>query len=58
MMEQQAQAVFRSAEKDIVRKTMGAGQVKSKQRAAMAANGIAIGVGSAAEIQASTDLVK
>lgn len=58
MMEQQTQAVFRSAEKDIVRKTMAAGQVKGKQRATLAANGIAVGTGSAAEIQASTDLIK
>lgn len=34
------------------------GQVKSAQRAAMAANGIDLGVGSAAEVQASTDLAK
>lgn len=58
MMEEQAQAVFRSTEKDIVRKTMAAGQVKGKQRATLAANGIAVGTGSAAEIQASTDLIK
>lgn len=58
MMERQAQGVLRSAEKAIVTKTMQAGQVKSSQRAALAANGIAVGVGSAAEVQASTDIVK
>ena len=58
MMERQAQGVLRSAEKAIVAKTMKAGQVKSTQRARLAANGIAVGVGSAAEIQASTDIIK
>lgn len=58
MMERQAQGVLRSAEKAIVTKTMQAGQVKSTQRARLAANGIAVGVGSAAEIQASTDIIK
>lgn len=38
--------------------TLQAGQLKSRQRAAMAANGIDLGVGSAAEIQASTDIMK
>lgn len=38
--------------------TMGAGKLKSSQRAAMAANGVDLGVGSAAELQASTDLMK
>lgn len=58
MMERQAQGVLRSAEKAIVTKTMQAGQVKSTQRARLAANGIAVGVGSAAEVQASTDIIK
>ena len=38
--------------------TLQAGQLKSRQRAALAANGIDLGVGSAAEIQASTDIMK
>lgn len=58
MMERQAQGALRSAEKAIVTKTMQAGQLKSAQRARLAANGIAVGVGSAAELQASTDIVK
>ena len=37
---------------------MKAGQLKSSQRAAMAANGIDLGTGSAAELQASTDTMK
>lgn len=35
-----------------------AGQLKSRQRAALAANGLDLGVGSAAELQASTDFMK
>lgn len=38
--------------------SLKAGQLKSSQKAAMAANGIDLGVGSAAEVQASTDLMK
>jgi hypothetical protein len=57
-LHRQAQGVLRSAEKAIVTKTMQAGQVKSTQRARLAANGIAVGVGSAAEVQASTDIIK
>ena len=37
---------------------MQAGQVKGSQRAALAANGIAVGEGSAAELQASTEIIK
>lgn len=38
--------------------TLKAGQLKGRQRAAMAANGVALGEGSAAEIMASTDTMK
>lgn len=38
--------------------TMQAGHLKSTQRTAMAANGIDLGEGNAAEIQASTDIMK
>ncbi|MGN1208767.1 MAG: hypothetical protein ACI4SV_00590 [Duodenibacillus sp.] len=58
MMEMQAQARLRSAEKDQVRLTLQAGQMKGKQRAAMAANGIASGVGGSVGLLASTDLIK
>lgn len=58
MMERQYQATLRASESVIVSKTMAAGRVKSAQRAALAANGIAVGEGSAAEMQASTDIVK
>jgi hypothetical protein len=42
----------------VAQATERAGQVKGAQRAAMAANGIDLGVGSAAEILTSTDLAK
>ena len=58
MMEWQAQGRLRSNEKDQVRLTMQAGNTKASQRAALAANGIAVGEGSAAELQASTDIIK
>ena len=58
MMERQAQLRLRQNEKDLVSLTMQAGKVKSSQRAALAANGIAVGEGSAAELQASTDIIK
>ncbi|HNQ56829.1 MAG TPA: hypothetical protein PKH27_04825 [Candidatus Desulfobacillus denitrificans] len=38
--------------------SLNAGRMKSAQRAAMAANGIDLGVGSAVELQASTDIMK
>lgn len=53
-----AQSALAQGEKQIGALTLKAGQVKSGQRAAMAANGIDLGVGSAAEVQASTDIMK
>lgn len=58
MNERTAQSILDAGQKQVGRLTMRAGQVKSSQRVAMAANGIDLGEGSAAEIQASTDLVK
>ena len=58
MMERHAQGILRAGEKKIMQTTMAAGKVKHSQRAALAANGIAVGEGSAAEILASTDIVK
>ena len=58
MMERQAQGALRSAEKAITTKTMQAGLFKATQRARLAASGVAVGVGSAAELQASTDIIK
>jgi len=51
------QELFRG-QQEVGRLTMTAGQLKGRQRAAMAANGIDLGEGNAAEIQASTDLMK
>lgn len=47
-----------AAEGEYQRETMRAGQAKAAQKVALAANGVAMGVGSAAELQASTDIVK
>lgn len=52
------ESTLRASEKDIQRTTMAAGRARSSQRAALAANGVAVGEGSAAELQASTDIVK
>lgn len=57
-MELNAQYALKRGEDAIVQKTMAAGRTKSSQRAALAANGIAVGEGSAAELQASTDIIK
>jgi hypothetical protein len=53
-----AQSALMQGEKQVASITLKAGQLKSSQRAAMAANGIDLGEGSAAEIQASTDIMK
>lgn len=53
-----AQSALSQGQREVASLTMKAGHIKSGQRAAMAANGIDLGVGSAAEIQASTDLMK
>mgnify|MGYP001609738091 CR=1 FL=1 len=53
-----AQSALYQGQQQVGALTLNAGRLKSSQRAAMAANGIALGVGSAAEIQASTDIMK
>lgn len=53
-----AQMALKQGEQQVGMLTMKAGRIKSAQRAAMAANGIDLGVGSAAEVTASTDLMK
>jgi hypothetical protein len=53
-----AQSALDQGQKEFGRVTMRAGQIKSSQRAAMAANGIDLGVGNAAEVQATTDTMK
>lgn len=53
-----AQSVLDQGQRQVGQLTLRAGQLKSSQRAAMAANGIDLGTGSAAEVQASTDIMK
>lgn len=52
-----AQSALLRGQKQAGALTLKAGQLKSRQRASMAANGIDLGVGNAAEIQASTDIM-
>ena len=53
-----AQSELLQGQREVGRLTLRAGQLKSRQRVALAANGVALGEGSAAELQASTDLMK
>lgn len=53
-----AQSALAQGEREIGSLTLRAGQLKGSQRAAMAANGIDLGEGNAAEVQASTDIMK
>lgn len=52
-----AQSALLRGQKQASALTLKAGQLKARQRASMAANGIDLGVGNAAEIQASTDIM-
>lgn len=56
--EKQAQATLYQAERKAGQVSLAYGAAKSSQRASMAANGVDLGTGNAAEVQASTDLVK
>jgi hypothetical protein len=56
--ERAAQQEMSNGQEQVAAATERAGQVKSSQRAAMAANGIDLGVGSAAEVLTTTDMVK
>lgn len=58
MAELAAQQAQRAGEAQIAQITYRAGQVKAKQRAGFAANGVAVGVGSSAETLASTEAMK
>ncbi|MEX3628261.1 MAG: hypothetical protein VB138_01115 [Burkholderia sp.] len=53
-----AQSALSAGQQQIATQTLKAGQLKSSQRAAMAANGVDLGEGSAAEVQQSGDIVK
>lgn len=56
--EQEAQSIVRGGQHDIAIATMQAGADKSAARADAAGRGVLLGVGSAAEIEASINLVK
>lgn len=56
--ERAAQAILLQGEKDIGISTLRAGKAKSEQLTSMAARGIQLGVGSAAEVISTTDLMK
>ncbi len=58
LSESSAQQAMQQGHQQVAATTMRYGAVKSSQRAAMAANGVDLGVGSAAEVQASTDILK
>ncbi len=53
-----ARSALDQGQKEIASLTTQAGRLKSSQRAAMAANGVDLGEGNAAELQASTDIMK
>jgi hypothetical protein len=53
-----AESALLQGNQQVASLTLKAGQLKSRQRASMAANGIVLNEGNAAEIQASTDLMK
>ena len=53
-----AQSALRSGQYEVGRLTLQAGQLKGRQRAALAGSGVAMGEGSAREVQASTDVMK
>lgn len=58
MAERSAQQAMQQGQQQVAATTMKYGALKSSQRAAMAANGVDLGTGSAAELQASTDILK
>jgi len=53
-----AQSALEQGKQQNAALTLQAGRLKGRQRAALAANGVDLGVGNAAEAQASTDLMK
>lgn len=53
-----AESALMQGQSEVARLTQQAGQLKSRQRVALAANGVDLGVGNAAELQASTDIMK
>lgn len=55
--ESQAQATLAAGTRQVVQTRLRTGQLKSSQRAAMAANGVDLGEGSALTVQTSTDVM-
>lgn len=53
-----AHSALEQGKQQVAQVTHRAGQLKGSQRATMAANGIDLGAGNAAEVQASTDMMK
>lgn len=53
-----AQSALLQGKSEVAKLTQQAGRLKSTQKARLAANGVDLGVGNAAEIQASTDIMK
>ena len=53
-----AQSIQMQGQREAGSLSLRAGQIKGSQRAALAANGVDLGEGSAAEVQTSTDLLK
>lgn len=53
-----AQSALLQGQQQVGALTLNAGRLKSRQRAALAANGVDLGEGNAVEIQASTDIMK
>ena len=53
-----AEQTMTQGQQQVAASTMRYGQLKGKTRAALAANGVDLGVGSAAEVQASNDIIK
>lgn len=56
--EANAQYILQAGQKEVAKITLRAGKIKSAQTASMAARGIALGEGSAAEVTATTDFMK
>ena len=53
-----AQSALAAGQQQVAAQTLKAGQVMGAQRASLAANGVDLGQGSAAEVQASTSIMK
>lgn len=58
LAESSAQQAMYRGEREVGALTLKAGMLKGRQRVALAANGVDLGTGSAAEIQASTEVMK